>query len=234
MNELPAFPPTQWTRLEREGGTAEGREWFCETYRPVVLACLRARCGADEAEDLCQEFFSQVVLERNLPGRAERGRGSLRALLQTALGNFLSNHRRRQRARKRGGGAGRVALDQQPSTAPFFADGTAPAPDREFDRAWAEHLLERAVAAVEAECGRRGKERLFAALRPALDGSGLPRSHAEIAGELGLKVREVTLALSRLRQLTGKFLYEEVSRTVSGAGDMDAEWGAVRQALHEA
>jgi len=95
-------------------------------------------------------------------------------------------------------------------------------------------LMQRAVAAAEAEWSRRGKAAFFAALQPALEGSALARPQAEIAADLGVKVREVTLGLSRLRQLVGRFLYEEVTRTVAGTRDMAAEWQNVRQALEGA
>jgi len=93
MNPSPQFPGTHWTRVEREGATPKGREWFCETYRPAVLAYLRMKCGPDEAEDLCQEFFAKVILDRGLMGRADRERGSLRGLLRKALDHFLSSQR---------------------------------------------------------------------------------------------------------------------------------------------
>jgi DNA-directed RNA polymerase specialized sigma24 family protein len=229
---LPAFPSTQWTRLEREGGTAAGREWFCETYRPAVLEYLRSGHGHHEAEDLCQEFFSSIVLGRDIPGRADRDRGSLRGLLHTALRRFLSSHKRKVQALKRGGAAGQhVPLDAEASTAPFFADKASVPPDRAFDQAWAAHLLKRAIDAAEEIWHERGKQALFARLRPALDGSGLPRPHAEIAAELGMKIRDVTVGLSRLRQLTAKLLFDEVAGTVAGAHDVHGEWAAVRQAL---
>ncbi len=230
MNPYPPFPSTQWTRLEREGATAEGQEWFCETYRPAVLAYLRAKYEHHEAEDLCHEFFAKVVLARDLAGRADRRRGSLRGLLRASLDNFLSNHRRESRSKKRGGGAIHQRLSGDARDG-LTAATTEMAPDRAFDKAWAANLLERALAATEADCAKRNKQALFAALRPMLDGSGPARPQAEIAHELGLKVREITLALSRLRQRVGKYLYDEVARTVAGTESAAEEWESVRQAL---
>ncbi len=231
MEESTTFPDTDWTRLERLGSTAAGREWFCATYRPAVLGYLRGRFGHHEAEDLCQDFFAKVVLGRHLPERARRGRGSLRGLLHSALRHFLCNHRRGAAAQKRGGSLGRVALDDKSSSAPIFSDTAVVPPDRAFDQAWASHLLQRALAAAEVKWTARGRQELFALLRPALDGSGLPRPQAEIAADLGMKVRDVTLALSRLRQLTATLLFEEVTRTVAGTGDVDEEWRSIRLAL---
>ena len=66
-----------------------------------------------------------------------------------------------------------------------------------------------------------------------LDGSGPVRPQAEIAAELGIKVKDVTVALSRLRQLVGRCLFEEVSRTVRRSQDLADEWRIVREMLQE-
>ncbi len=118
-----------------------------------------------------------------------------------------------------------------PGSPPFLADPSATRPDVAFDRAWAAHLLHRAILAAEQQCAQRKKSALFAALRPALEGSALPQSHAEIAAELGIKVRDVTLGVSRLRQMVGRLLVEEVTQTVAGARDVDDEWKSIRLAL---
>ena len=235
MNPGSQFPSTQWTRLERESLTEEGREWFCESYRPAVLAYLRMKYEHHEAEDLCQEFFARVVLDGNLVGKANRSRGSLRGLLHTALDRFLSNHRRSRGAEKRGGLAYHQSLDGDVSGGAGhpLEDRSAVAPDQAFDRAWAAGLLERALSSTEADCLRKNKQVLFAALRPILDGSGPSRSHADIAKEIGVQTRDVTVALCRLRQRVAKHLYEEVARTIAGADSVSDEWETVKQALQD-
>jgi len=233
MNPYASFPGTHWTRVEQEGGTAQGREWFCETYRPAVLSYLRLKCRPDEAEDLCQEFFATIVLNNDLMVKAERSRGSLRGLLRTALDRFLGSQHRRLLTQKRGGLVVHQSLD---APAPSglrtpLVDSSALPPDLAFDRAWAAGLMERALAATADDCTRRGKSRLFEALRPMLDGAGPARPHAEIAAELGVSARDVTTSLSRLRQRMAKYLYEEVAKTVAGTDSLAEEWETVRQAL---
>ena len=133
-----------------------------------------------EAEDLCQEFFTSVVLKRNLMEAADRKRGRLRSLLLTALDRFLVSHLRSNQTAKRGGGVSHQSLDApgaQETTLPV-ADDSAVTPDQAFDRARASALMERALAATEEDCRRLGKLPVFAVLRPLLDGSGpvpLPR-----------------------------------------------------------
>jgi len=134
-------------------------------------------------------------------------------------------------AEKRGGRAVHQSLDGDATTgarAPL-EDRSVVAPDRAFDRAWAAGLLERALAATEADCRKRGKQALFEAVRPMLDGSGPARSHAEVAQPLGLQAREVTAALCRLRQRMAKHLYEEVATMEA----VEEEWETVRQVLKD-
>lgn len=229
------FPGTHWTRVEQEGGTPAGREWFCETYRPAVLSYLRTKCRPDEAEDVCQEFFAKVVLDRGLMGKADRARGSLRGLLRKALDRFLISQQRRHLTEKRGGQVVHQSLDDTsgPSTSPLLEDPSAVPPDRAFDRAWAAGLMARALAATENDCRKREKRELFEALRPMLDGSGPCRPHAEIAATLGVTSRDVTTALCRLRQRLAKHLYDEVAATVAGTDSVREEWETVRQALQD-
>lgn len=229
------FPGTHWTRVEQEGCTPAGREWFCETYRPAVLSYLRSKCGPDEAEDLCQEFFAKIILDRGLMGKADRARGSLRGLLRKAIDRFLLSHQRRLLTEKRGGLVVHQSLDDtfSASASAALEDRSAVPPDRAFDRAWAAGLMVRALVATEIDCRKRHKEKLFAALRPILDGSGPSLPHAEIAGKLGVTSRDVTTALSRLRQRLAKHLYEEVAATVAGTDSVKEEWETVRQALQD-
>ena len=49
-------------------------------YWPPLFAYVRATgCSASEANDIVQGFVADVILERNLPGHADRGRGRFRA-----------------------------------------------------------------------------------------------------------------------------------------------------------
>ena len=228
-----AFPSTQWTRLEQERATATGTDWFCEAYRPAILACIRQNFSHHDAEDLCQEFFRQVVLEGPLIERADRDRGHLRGLLRVALNRFLIDYRRGVATTKRGGQAIHHSLDggadgRQPAEVATSADL---APDRAFDRAWATHLLARAMTRTEQYCAGKGKEALFSALKPLLEGSEPVRSHADIGADLGLTAREITVALRNLRLRVGTYLHDEVVATVAAQGSVAEEMEAIQQAL---
>lgn len=234
MTPFPDFPSTQWTRLQRDQGTSDGNEWFCEAYRPAILAYLQRRVPLQDAEDLCQEFFRQVILEGALVDRAAPHRGSLRSLLRTVLARFLVDHWRRNGAQKRGGHVEHQRLDGTENDEGEIPRGLSwLEPDRAFDRAWANNLLERAIQRVEEGWTAKGKSTLFKALRPQLANPDPDRTHAEIAQECGLPPHDVTRALHSLRQSVGRFLLDEVVATVAGKGSVDDEWEAVRSALRD-
>ena len=235
MSPFHSFPSTQWTRLERERAGASSTDWFCEAYRPAILSYLRRHTAHHDAEDLCQEFFRRVVMGGPLIDRADRQQGSLRALLRRALSRFLVDHWRSAAALKRGGQAVHCSLEAAtPGGAPVeIPDPSGLGPDRAFDHAWATNLLARALARTEAYCRQQDKGALYAAISPLLDGSGPARRHAEIAADLGLTSRDVTLALRSLRLRVGRYLHEEVAATIAGQASVADELEAVKQALRQ-
>jgi len=89
------FLTTHWSLLE-DYKVSEGDEnralagQLLKQYWKPVYAYLR-RMGYDneQAKDLTQEFFLEVVLNRHLIERADSTRGSFRSLLLHALHQFL-------------------------------------------------------------------------------------------------------------------------------------------------
>jgi hypothetical protein len=228
MKEPPSFETTQWTLLEREREAGRAEQWVCENYRGPVLAWFRQRYGHHEAEDLCHEFLEKQVLAGKLVTRAERGRGSLRALLRVGLVRFAIKHGRRVNSQRHGGRVKHVPVEAQ---AERLSDTEGEAPDVLFDRIWAAEMLERALAVTEAYYAGRSRQHWFDALRPLLEGSDPAHSRAAVATALGLSARELTMALYRLRERIGTNLYREVVHTVRGAASAHEEWAALRELL---
>lgn len=98
------FLTTQWSLLDAihdgrpETEAALGR--LTEMYLPAVYSYLR-RNGhpPDDAADLAQSFFAEVVLGRLLFHNADSNRGSLRSLILRALRNFVIDGVRRANSR---------------------------------------------------------------------------------------------------------------------------------------
>ena len=112
----PAFATTHWSVVLTAGDSDPDRartalSQLCEGYWYPLYAFLRRRgSGAEEARDLTQGFFADL-LERGDLGGADPERGRFRSFLLTALKNFAANAHEREAALKRGGGRSRLSLD---------------------------------------------------------------------------------------------------------------------------
>ena len=105
------FPSTRWTMvLEAGDDEAASRQSLsalselCRIYwRPLYLFLRREGFGPDDAQDLTQGFFADLI-ETRAYARADREKGRFRSFLLGALKHFAANARDRERAQKRGGG----------------------------------------------------------------------------------------------------------------------------------
>lgn len=172
------FPTTDWKTVSRAGHgdpatRAQALGALAARYLPPMRSYLLARwkVRADRADDLLQEFLTSRVLEQDLVGRADRGRGKFRTFLLTALNRFVVSEFRREQAAKRG---------PHESAVPLAPDAHVPDPSQDgpdaFDLAWARHVLRLALARTRDECralGRDDEWGVFEArvMLPALEGA---------------------------------------------------------------
>jgi RNA polymerase sigma-70 factor (ECF subfamily) len=178
---------------------APALEELCGECWSAVCGSLR-RLGAspDEAEDLTQTFFLQLVSRRSIEG-ARLSSGCFRPYLLAAARNLLFKHRARERAQKRGAGLSFVTFEEGRSgNRESLTTPSAGAPDAALDRDAFERAWVRAVADVREEAEREDCRRVEALL-PHLDGLGRGAESARLAAELGMTPGAVRVALHRLR-----------------------------------
>jgi DNA-directed RNA polymerase specialized sigma24 family protein len=109
-----AFTTTHWSVvLEAQGESPaahEALEKLCRTYwRPIYSFVRRQGIGSEEAEDITQGFFAQL-LERRKFSAVRKEKGRLRSYLLGALKYFLADEQRRAMAIKRGKGQRLIRL----------------------------------------------------------------------------------------------------------------------------
>jgi RNA polymerase sigma-70 factor (ECF subfamily) len=203
-------------------------EALCRQYWFPIYGYIRRQGRSHhEAEDLTQEFIARL-LERDLVARAQPERGHFRTFLLTAIRNFLTNEWHRAQAVRHGGArGGRVAamLDFRSAEERFareVVDG-ALTPEAAFDRAWALHVIERALAAVGEEYEASGRGALFAAVAPMVWGGGKPEPLALAAERLGMNEGALKVAIHRLRKRLRERVEELVAETVDESVDAAAE-----------
>jgi len=224
------FATTRWSMVVDAAGQGKSARdalaALCETYRPPVLAYVRAHVRrGDDPEDLVQEFFA-LLLERRLPERADPERGRFRAFLLISLKNFLVNEHERARALRRGGGVQilpEAAMED-------VADG-GPGPEEAFDKEWARTVLREGLVRLEQEAVRAGRSDLFAELRPFLIENPDEADYEAVARSQGLRRNSVAVAVHRLRTRLREIVREVLADTARDASEVDEELRLMRGVL---
>ena len=155
------FPTTQWTAIGAVQPGDDGHSRFLiaelvrDYWKPVYCYLRRKGYGNEDAKDLTQGFFQEIVLGRELIRRANPDRGRFRTLLLTALDHYLANVHRGQTTRKRIPKDKLIALEQVdggdlPEPAPILTH------EESFNYAWVAELLDRVLREVAAQCHSRG------------------------------------------------------------------------------
>jgi RNA polymerase sigma-70 factor (ECF subfamily) len=220
------FDHTHWSTVVRaKADSPTALNSFCQTYRSPLLAWLCCRGQRlEDAEDRVQGFFEHLLRHDFLRGVA-REKGRFRTFLLAAFQNYLSDQRKRAGAAKRGGGQVPQSLEATDGEGePLHRPASAsPAPDKEYDRAWAAAILSTGLQRVSAECARTGHAALCAALEPALFADADAPAYAQIARNLGMTEAAVKMAALRIRQRLKAMIRDEVRQTVASEDDLEEE-----------
>ena len=223
-----AFTTTHWSVvLEAQGespAAQEALETLCRTYwRPIFAFLRRQGIPPEEAEDITQGFFAELLERRSLSAvRKEKGR--LRSFLLGGLKYFLANEERRAMAVKRGKGQRPIPLEELQAGERIETEPADPmTPDEIYERRWALTVLERVLSRLKKEYLAADNAALFDSLKQLLpDEPGSP-SQAEIAARLGMSENAVRQAFYRFRQRYQSLLREEIANTVATPGDIEDE-----------
>ena len=145
------FKTTRWSLIVAAGGDDQAAHAalaeLCEAYWRPIYAFIRRRGHApDDAADLTQAFFLQL-LEHRVFERADQSRGRFRAYLLTSAHNFLVSAHHRDRALRRGANARHESIEAiEADRYPVLsAQDQEASPDVVFERHWALNLTERAL-----------------------------------------------------------------------------------------
>jgi RNA polymerase sigma factor (sigma-70 family) len=223
-----AFTTTHWSVvLEAQGkspAAQEALEKLCRTYwRPIYSFVKRQGVGPEEAEDITQGFFAQL-LERKSFDAVRKEKGRLRSYLLGALKYFLADEQRRAMAIKRGKGQRLIPLEELRADERIEMEPADPVTaEMIYERRWALTVLERVLSRLKDEYRTAGNATLFDSLKQLLpDEPGAP-SQAEIAARLGTTENAIRQAFFRFRQRYQSLLREEIAHTVATAGDIEDE-----------
>src|SRR5438552_8998559 len=213
------FTTTHWSVvLEAQGESPvaqEALEKLCRTYwRPIFAFLRRQGIPPEEAEDITQGFFAQLLERRSLDAvRKEKGR--LRSYLLGALKYFLVDEQRRAMAIKRGKGQRLILLEELRGDERIDMEPSDPmTAEMIYERRWALTVLKRVLSRLKDEYVAAGNAALFDALKELLPDEPRSPSQAEIAALLGMTENAVRQAFYRFRQRYQSLLREEIADTV--------------------
>jgi len=157
-----AFLTTHWSIIKNVGLSDEDRNQALiglllgKYWKPVYCYLRRKGHDNEQAKDLTQGFFHEVVLGRSLIQKADQSKGRFRSFLLIALNRYLITAKTGQAAQKRIPKSKLVSLDvtDLPELRQTASELT---PEDSFNYAWISALLEQVLQEVEAKCHEDGK-----------------------------------------------------------------------------
>ena len=126
-------------------------------WKPVYCYLRRKGYPNEQAKDLTQGFFQEVVLNRHLIERADSALGSFRSLLLHALNQFLIDEQRKEVAQKRIPKDKLIPLDIKDAEI-LTESMQALDPEESYNYAWRIDLLDRALNEVKEHYTTQGMD----------------------------------------------------------------------------
>ena len=236
-----SFASTRWSIVIEAGNSAtvfahafNALSELCQIYwRPLYSFLRRQGCSPEDARDLIQGFFADLI-ETRAYERADREKGRFRSFLLGTLKHFVADVHDRGRALKRGGGMILTSLDDQATAEAEaqIARTTKWQPEEVYDREWAALLLRQALDRLTKECTLAGKADLLSHLMPYLsttEESAIP--YEQMAQQAHRPVATLRSDVARLRKRYRAILREVVRDTVFESEDVDEELRYLCQVL---
>lgn len=221
------FPTTMWTKIisARDLSREENRDklnYFVGMYWKPVYSYIRSwNVSSEEAKDLTQDFFSKFLVKDILkPVSPEKG--PLRAYLKRLAKNFVLNHFRDLKAKKRGGGAKLMRLEELRED--YLDIKGVQRTEKRFDEEWAQCVIDAAVRMVEKQLTESGRAVYFRVFKlHDLDPESEIPSYKMVAEKLSLKEYDVRNYLVYTRRLFKKVLLEEITKYLTPGDDPEEE-----------
>lgn len=233
------FATTHWSVVLAAGQDGsptaqQALEALCRDYwYPIYLYVRRKGYGPEDAQDLTQEFFAQLIAKNQLR-LADRGKGKFRTFLLAVLDYFVAREWSRAHRQKRGGQFSFISLDQLTPEERYRLEPTDNAtPEDMFARSWALTVLRQTMHSLQKECELDGKAALFHEVKNLLSGERPSAAYAGISERLGMAEGAARVAVHRLRHRYGELLRQEIGKTVNEPGEVDEELAYLREVLSQ-
>jgi DNA-directed RNA polymerase specialized sigma24 family protein len=233
------FATTHWSVVlaAGQGQSAPAQralETLCRAYwYPIYGYVRRKGYKPEEAQDLTQEFFAQLIAKDHFR-LADRNKGKFRGFLLATLDYFLARERSRAHRQKRGGQFTFISMDEPPPEERYKLEpADLETPETNFLRQWALTVLKQAMNALQSECEANNKAPLFREAKNLISGERDGAAYAQISKNLNMGEGAVRVAVHRLRQRYGELLRCKVAHTVAKEEEVDEELRYLFQVLSQ-
>ena len=156
-----SFLTTHWSFMDKIGSAQniDNRALIgllLERYwKPVYCYLRQYGCDNEDAKDLTQGFFHEIVLGHHLIETADKSKGRFRSYLLVSLDRYLIKVRQKQQAQKRIPQEKLIPLNvMNDADVPSVVSEFNPA--ESFNYAWISTLLEEVLELVESQCHQDG------------------------------------------------------------------------------
>jgi len=235
------FETTRWTQIEKAKTHDQQRRQasvnnLINRYWKPVYCCLRQKgYNNEDAKDLTQGFFFEIVFGRELIQKADKAKGRFRTFLLTALDRYIISIYRKETAKKRQPEHGLAQLDDAgiPDTP---ISNLNLCPDQAFNYAWATNLLDKVLATVKKEYCTTDRavywEVFFATVvSPILDNTEAP-SLAELCEKYGIeKEKKASNMIITVKRRFSTALKHQLRQFVQSDSEVEDEFRALIEIL---
>lgn len=197
-------------------------------WKPVYCYIRRKGYRNEEAKDLTQGFFHEIVLGRHMVERTDPSKGRFRSFLLHALGQFLIDQKRKGSAQARIPSDKLVPLDMSdPPVLPQMI--LERSPEDCFAYTWKTDLVDRTLSEVQAECEGQGLQTHWQLFRDKVLLPTLQSKEAQTMKAIALRydIESESRAFNMLLTVKRRFkaaLKRNLANTVLIEEDVDQEW----------
>ena len=157
------FQKTHWSMIRSVKTHNENRRraivdgLIREYWKPVYCYLMHKGYSNEDAKDLTQGFFYEIVLGRDIIQQADESKGRFRTFLLTALNHYVTSVHRAMLAGKRHPKDGILSLEEFDQESVSLT-ARSMKPDDIFTYVWASMLMDDVIAEVKEGCVRDGKK----------------------------------------------------------------------------
>jgi hypothetical protein len=181
----------------------------------------------EQAKDLTQSFFHEVVLNRELVHRADQNKGRFRSFLLHALNQYLINETKKSNVRQRIPQDKLIPIDMiDPLNLPLALQESDP--ETTYHYAWMSALLDQIIATVRRDCHEHGLEthwQMFSerVVEPILNNHA-PPPLSDICRRHGIQYpQKASNMIATVKRRFHSALRESVRTTVLSEGQLEDE-----------